>query len=102
MISGDRIVATLTVAELREVLADCAPVSAPATAPALLDRAGLAKSLGTSLATVDRLRAEPGFPQLKLGDSPRFETERVVAWLRARAHTTDDANVVQLRAGGSR
>lgn len=52
-------------------------------APALLDRGGLAKALGVSLASLDRLRAD-GLPELRLGDAPRFELAAVLAWLRAR------------------
>ncbi|MBI3202638.1 MAG: hypothetical protein HYZ29_13955 [Myxococcales bacterium] len=57
----------------------------PAPAPALLDRAGLARALSTSPATIDRLRSEPSFPELRLVDSPRFVLEDVLAWVRARS-----------------
>jgi hypothetical protein len=52
-------------------------------APVLLDREGLAAALGCSVATVSRLRAE-GMPVTHLLDSPRYELERVLVWLRAR------------------
>ncbi|MCC6902800.1 MAG: hypothetical protein IT377_27760 [Polyangiaceae bacterium] len=68
------------------------------TTPKLLDRAGLATALGTSPATLDRLRGEPGFPEVRLGDVPRFELELVVRWLRDRARPDAD-NVVPLRRG---
>jgi hypothetical protein len=64
-----------------------APVAEPSDAvgrPALLDRQGLARELGVSLASLDRLRAEPGFPELRLGDVPRFELVQVVAWVHGR------------------
>lgn len=55
-----------------------------APAPALLDRAGLARALSCSTKTVDRLRSEPNFPETPMYDSPRFELQLVLAWLRAR------------------
>jgi hypothetical protein len=51
---------------------------------ALKDRAGLAQALSCSVKTLDRLREEPGFPELMLLDSPRFELAEVLRWLRAR------------------
>lgn len=53
--------------------------------PALLDRAGLARELGVSVAQVSRLRAE-GLPCVIVGDSPRYALAEVLAWLRAREH----------------
>jgi len=53
-------------------------------APALLDRAGLARELRICGDTLDKLRREPRFPELRVGDSPRFELERVLGWLRER------------------
>ena len=54
-----------------------------ADAPAVLDRAGLARALGCSLASVDRLLRE-GCPCVRLGSDPRFVVANVVAWLQAR------------------
>ena len=51
--------------------------------PRVLDRRGLAESLGCGVDTVDKLRAE-GLPQLLVGDAPRFEFDRVLIWLRER------------------
>ena len=51
---------------------------------ALLDRQGLARALSCSTKTLDRLRAEPNFPETSLFDSPRFELALVLAWMRAR------------------
>jgi len=51
--------------------------------PRLEDRAGLARSLKTSLATVDRLRTQ-GLPTVWLCDAPRFDVAEVVAWLKER------------------
>jgi hypothetical protein len=56
----------------------------PEPTPELLDRKGLAQFLGVSLPTVDKLRAE-GCPVLMIVESPRFERERVLEWLRSRA-----------------
>lgn len=52
-------------------------------APALLDRRGLAHALAVGVDTIDRLRKE-GCPELAVGDSPRFELEVVLTWLRSR------------------
>lgn len=52
--------------------------------PALLDRAQLARQIGVSCGTVDRLRRE-GLPALLVGDAPRFQLDRVLAWLAARS-----------------
>jgi hypothetical protein len=40
--------------------------------------------LNISPAALDRLRTEPAFPELRIGDAPRFELDRVLEWLRAR------------------
>ncbi len=50
--------------------------------PALLDRAALARALGVSLGSLDRLRKRASFPELRLGDSARFELEAVIDWIR--------------------
>jgi phage terminase Nu1 subunit (DNA packaging protein) len=60
-------------------------------APTLLDRQGLGQALGCSLATVDRLRREVGFPELRVGDGARFELDAVLAWLRNREPSADTA-----------
>ena len=83
MIDDARLVATLTVGELRELvraemrdaIADRPPTST------LLDRAALARALDLSLPSIDRLRKR-GLPHVRLGDVDRFEFERVLDWLR--------------------
>ncbi|HEX3596825.1 MAG TPA: hypothetical protein VHU80_17065 [Polyangiaceae bacterium] len=50
----------------------------------LLDREGCAAWLGVSARTLDTLRTRPGFPELRLGDSPRFEPDAVLAWIRTQ------------------
>jgi hypothetical protein len=67
------------------VLVRIADRGRPAAPAALLDRRRLAESLAISPAALDRLRAEPGFPELRIGDAPRFEVARVLEWLRARS-----------------
>jgi len=49
-------------------------------APALLDRAGLARELGCSLASVDRM-ARQGLPFVRVGSVRRFERETALGWL---------------------
>jgi len=72
--------------ELDRFACDFSPQERP---PALLDRAGLARELNVSLSKVDRLRRE-GMPELMLGDSPRFEPEAVISWLRDRRPKKSD------------
>ncbi len=75
-------------ADTLDALADSAESSADDfEAPmvrALLDRQGLARALGVSLGSLDRLRKQAGFPELRLGDSARFELDAVVGWVRGR------------------
>lgn len=47
----------------------------------LLDRAALCAALGCSPSLVDKMR-QRGMPHLRLGDSPRFELERCLEWIR--------------------
>lgn len=80
--------------ELRELVRDgvaealdAQPKTAP-SAPALRDRKALAAALSISTAALDRLREEPSFPELAIGDAPRFELDRVLVWLRARSDSS--------------
>lgn len=50
--------------------------------PALLDRQLMAKKLGICVDSLDKLRRKPGFPELRLLDSPRFELAAVLEWIR--------------------
>ena len=69
---------------LAEVVSEVLPANEQPDAPVtLLDRAGLARALVVSPQTVDRLRGRPAFPELRVGDAPRFELAAVVRWLRA-------------------
>ncbi|HKY37222.1 MAG TPA: hypothetical protein VJN18_14865 [Polyangiaceae bacterium] len=52
-------------------------------APALHDRASLARELRCGVDTVDKMRTQ-GLPELRVGDSPRFELAAVLGWLRER------------------
>lgn len=49
-------------------------------APVLIDRNGVARALGISPSTVDRLRRD-GLPCVLIGDSPRFLAAECVSWL---------------------
>jgi hypothetical protein len=49
--------------------------------PLLLDREGLASALGCSSSHIDKLRRQ-GLPTLKFGESPRFEVDRCLEWIR--------------------
>jgi len=55
----------------------------------LLDRQRMARALDVSLPTLDRLRRE-GLPAVFIGDSPRFEIEAALAWLRNRENLGKD------------
>ncbi len=74
---------TLTVGELGAMVREAveAAMGAHASEPVLYDREGLATRLGCSSSLVDKLRRE-GMPCVRLGDSPRFELERCLDWLR--------------------
>lgn len=50
----------------------------------LVDRKGLARALHCSPDTLDALRRQPGFPEVRLLDAPRFEIAAVLTWLRER------------------
>lgn len=60
---------------VRSELAAIAP-----SAPALLDREGLAQQLGISTGMVDKLRRQ-GLPTVWIGECPRFVLAEVLAWL---------------------
>lgn len=63
--------------EARAMAERAAPVSV------LLDRNAIASALGCSATTVDALRKR-GMPWVRLGESPRFELEDCLAWLRGQ------------------
>lgn len=64
-----------------EVATALAAGSAPP--PSLLDREALSQALACSGSMVDKLR-RGGMPHLHVGDSPRFELERCLEWLRQK------------------
>jgi hypothetical protein len=71
--------------EVRAAVIEALDEARPAEpAPVLVDREGLAHALGCSLPTVDRLRKLDGFPEVKLGDVPRFAVGDVVAFLKSQ------------------
>lgn len=49
----------------------------------LLDRVGIGQAFGISAGSVDKLR-RLGLPHIRVGDSPRFEIEPCIAWLKQR------------------
>ena len=62
---------------------------ADAPAPALLDRASLARELGVSTAQVTRLK-ERGMPWIRVGEVPRYRLADVLQWLRAQGPEGSD------------
>ena len=80
-------VVMMTRAELRALVREAheeATLAARATpAPVLLDRNAIAAALGCSSSQVDTLRKR-GMPWVRLGESPRFELEDCLAWLRGQ------------------
>lgn len=61
-----------------------AVLAAQAPAPVLLDRAGVARALDVSTASVSRLVAD-GMPHVLVGDHARFKLADVIAWLESRS-----------------
>lgn len=76
---------TVTVGELQEMVrgAVSEALAERAGGPVLLDRDALAARLGCGVGLVDKLRRE-GMPHVRLGDSPRFELERCLEFLRGK------------------
>ncbi len=66
---------------LRTIVEEALEAERVNRAPLLLDREGLALALGCSSSLVDKLRRQ-GMPTVRLGDSPRFELERCLGWIR--------------------
>jgi hypothetical protein len=65
------------------------PASASSMSP-LLDKRELARQLGVSLATIDRLDRE-GQPYLRVGDAKRYDLAAVHAWHRERSAPSEPA-----------
>jgi hypothetical protein len=66
----------------------------------LLDRRGVAGLLGCCVDVVDRLRGQ-GMPELRVGDAPRFEPDRVLEWLRERKSPRSPSGETALGARGN-
>jgi hypothetical protein len=80
--SLDALIAQAVSAVLREQLPELlADLTTPDRAPALLDRHGLARALSCSTGTIDKMRRQ-GMPEVRLGDSPRFDLDDVIRWLK--------------------
>lgn len=88
--------------DLRQLVADAVAEQLDALravpAPALDDIKTMSKALRISTKTLQRLRAEPGFPEHRLGDAPRFDRAEVVAWIKARS----GAQGLRIVEGGKR
>jgi predicted DNA-binding transcriptional regulator AlpA len=81
----DRLAVTLTVAELKALVAEEVRVALAERrgAPRLLTREQVCEALQISLSTIARLQRE-GMPCVRIYEAPRFELENVVAWMKAR------------------
>ena len=66
---------------IREELAEL-DLGRATTRSAVLDRNELAGALGISVSSLDRLRSERGFPELRIGEAPRFLLADVLTHLR--------------------
>lgn len=93
---SDAMIVTLTAGQLAALVRDAVQEALAeqyqvGTVPVLHDRQGLGQTLGCSLATVDRMRREAGFPELRVGDAARFELAEVLAWLRNRQPSAEGA-----------
>lgn len=90
----DDLIVTLRRSELTDIItiAVAEALSEPqAHAPALLTANSLSDALGVSPRTVRRLTLA-GMPTLMVADSPRFELEAVLQWLRDRNQSAGSAN----------
>ena len=85
-VAASGLVVHLTIAELEARIesAVARALDAQAPKPDYLDRAGLARALDVSVATVARMRAQ-GCPCVVVGDSPRFRLAHVQKWLESRS-----------------
>jgi hypothetical protein len=80
-------VVMMTRAELKALVREAAEearvLAASNPGCALLDRNAIAAALGCSATTIDSLRKR-GMPWVRLGESPRFELEDCLSWLRGQ------------------
>src|SRR5687768_13077140 len=74
---------------IRRAVAEALADASAGPAPALLDRAGLARSLCCCESTVDTLRRN-GLPTIFVGKAPRFVLADVLHWLKEESATDDD------------
>jgi excisionase family DNA binding protein len=82
-------IVTLTVAQLRAVVADAvadalADLAPPKDPKLTVSGAEMAHLLGISRASMHKLRTRDGCPALKMGDHFRYQPAAVMAWLEAR------------------
>jgi len=87
-------VVVLSPAELIQIIRDeivpelLAASEASHPSPALLSRHHLARELGVSVSTVDRLRSQ-GMPSVAVIDSRRFHLNDVLEWIKSREEEQD-------------
>lgn len=85
--ADDPMLVTLTVGQLGEIITERVALALgdlDLTPPALLDVEGLCRTLGISRSKLAGLRRE-GLPTIMVGESPRFERDAVMAWVRERS-----------------
>jgi hypothetical protein len=101
---SDRRIIDMHEPELRALVAEevAKALAVPRKPPPKLDREGLAEVLAISSKQLDRLRAEPGFPQDWIGESPRFDLERVLLWFRARHESASAKGGLRVVEGGAK
>lgn len=85
---NDSPMVTMTRGQLEELVsrAVCEALDKGIGGPVLVDRQDLARALGCSPSSVDRLRRE-GMPTVRLAPQVvRFEPVKCIEWLRAKQH----------------
>ena len=86
-LTGTELAVTLTAEQLRglvrEAVVDVLEQEGPNMRPRLLTRQQAAQALGISPSTLQKLQAD-GLPSVRIGESPRFELDRCLEWLRDR------------------
>ena len=69
---------------MREQIDDALAEVDHESGPRLDDRAGIARKIGVSVGTIDKLRAQ-GPPTIWVLDCPRFDVGECIAWLKGMA-----------------
>lgn len=87
--AGNRLVVTLTAAELLGMMEQAARRVMGQTQAMVVDRMEMAQRLGVSAAHVDNLRKR-GLPTVMIGQAVRFEPDAVLTWLRDQRGENDN------------